>query len=99
MGGAGGPGGKATGSAKLHDACAGGAGGNGGNGGQGGGGQGGHALALAVEGSVVPATGWTATAGNAGTGGAGDDTNGNMGDGAAGVATGCFDFDTGMACS
>ena len=49
-------------------------------------------------GTTPPATGWTATPGTAGMGGMGDNTNGNMGDGVAGVASTCFDFGHGAPC-
>jgi hypothetical protein len=42
--------------------------------------------------------GWTATTGTAGAGGKGDDTMGNMGDGAVGMAVSCWDFSANTAC-
>jgi hypothetical protein len=70
----------------LSPGCAGGPGGNGGNGGNGGGGRGGHAIGLAYTGTAAPSmTGVTFVKGTAGMGGMGDDSNGNMGDGAPGV--------------
>jgi hypothetical protein len=61
--------------------------GTGGNGG-GGGGRGGHAIGIAYTGATAPATAGVTFVkkGTAGLGGAGDNTNGNMGDGAAGIS-------------
>jgi hypothetical protein len=70
----------------LSDACNGGKGGQGGIGGKGGGGRGGHAIGIAYKGKMPPAKGVTFTKGTPGAGGKGDNANGNMGDGGAGVA-------------
>jgi hypothetical protein len=70
----------------------------GGNGGKGGGGTGGHSLGIAVMGKAPATSGWRAMTGKRGAGGNGDDTMGNMGDGAAGMAVSCWDFGSNAAC-
>jgi len=82
----------------LKPGCPGGKGGAGGTGGKGGGGLGGHSVGLAFTGKAPPASGWTATPGSNGKGGAGDDTNGNMGDGAAGLGCRSLDFADAKSC-
>jgi hypothetical protein len=82
----------------LHPGCDGGPGGMGGTGGKGGGGTGGHSLGIAVMGTAPAMSGWTATTSAPGPGGKGDDTMGNMGDGAAGMAKKCWDFAANAAC-
>jgi hypothetical protein len=69
-------------------ACDGGNGGPGGQGGTGGGGRGGHAIGIAYTGTVAPSMAGVSflSEGTAGMGGAGDDSMGNLGDGAPGVA-------------
>jgi hypothetical protein len=84
MGGTGAAGGMGKGTLKI--GCAGGAGSKGGVGGKGSGGAGGHAIGIAYTGKAPPMSGIMFTSGTAGAGGTGDDTMGNLGDGAPGVA-------------
>jgi hypothetical protein len=94
-----GAGGKVPMSSSLHPGCDGGPGGMGGPGGKGGGGTGGHSLGIALMMGTAPAMGgWTATTETPGPGGKGDDTMGNMGDGAAGMAKNCWDFVSNASC-
>jgi hypothetical protein len=81
-----GHGGKVAMGSSLNPACDGGLGGVGGTGGQGGGGRGGHAIGIAYTGTAAPSMkGVSFSQGTAGAGGKGDDSMGNMGDGAPGV--------------
>jgi hypothetical protein len=83
MGGASGKGGAAKGAPATILGCNGGVGGKGGDGGKGGGGLGGHSLGIAYKGEAPETKGAMITAGSAGTGGTGE---GDMGNGAPGVA-------------
>jgi hypothetical protein len=97
-GGTQGSGGKVPMSSTLDPGCDGGPGGMGGTGGKGGGGTGGHSLGIAVMGTAPATRGWMATTSTPGASGKGDDTMGNMGDGAAGMAARCWNFATNAAC-
>jgi hypothetical protein len=84
--GLGGNGGKVLTATSLNPGCGGGPGGLGGNGGKGGGGRGGHAIGIAYTGTTAPSMmGVTFVMGTAGAGGKGDNSMGNMGDGAQGI--------------
>lgn len=96
-GGTPGPGG--TGSGALKPGCAGGVGGKGGSGGKGGGGTGGHSIAIAFTGKAPPMSGWTATQGKPGSGGVGDNANGNAGGGQGGLACTSLDFANPTSCT